>query len=70
MNATQNLALYCASAILEDLPAGDYAPPLPHTNEQSCNNKYTLAAAVEPWRKLTYINMWQQEKFDEATQHG
>ncbi|CEL52141.1 hypothetical protein RSOLAG1IB_00679 [Rhizoctonia solani AG-1 IB] len=70
MNATQNLALYCASAILEDLPAGDYAPPLPHTNEQSCNNKYTLAAAVEPWRKLTYINMWQQEKFDEATQHA
>ncbi|KAF8710595.1 hypothetical protein RHS03_02284, partial [Rhizoctonia solani] len=70
MNATQNLALYCASAILPDLPAGDYAPPLPDTNEQSGSNKYTLAATVEPWRKLTYINMWQQEKFDEATQHA
>ncbi|CAE6393229.1 unnamed protein product [Rhizoctonia solani] len=70
MNPTQNLALYCASAILEELPAGDYAPPLPDNNEQYSNNKYTLAATVEPWRKLTYINMWQQEKFDEATQHA
>ncbi|KDN51581.1 hypothetical protein RSAG8_00126, partial [Rhizoctonia solani AG-8 WAC10335] len=70
MNATQNLALYCASAILEDLPAGDYAPPLPNNNEQSGNNNFTLTATVEPWRKLTYINMWQLEKFDEATQHA
>ncbi|CAE6403061.1 unnamed protein product [Rhizoctonia solani] len=70
MNATQNLALYCASAILEALPAGDYAPPLPNNNEQPGNNKLTLAATVEPWRKLTYINMWQLDKFDEATQHA
>ncbi|KAJ1310114.1 hypothetical protein OPQ81_006861 [Rhizoctonia solani] len=70
MNATQNLALYCASAILEDLPPGDYAPPLPDTNERSMNYTSTLAATVEPWRKLTYINMWQLDKFDEATQHA
>ncbi|CAE6509536.1 unnamed protein product [Rhizoctonia solani] len=70
MNATQNLALYCASAVLEALPAGDYAPPLPDDNEQSGHNKHTLAATVESWRKLTYINMWQLEKFDEATQHA
>ncbi|CAE6520126.1 unnamed protein product [Rhizoctonia solani] len=70
MNATQNLALYCASAILEELPAGDYAPPLPDANERPGSHKTTLAATVEPWRKLTYINMWQLEKFDEATQHA
>ncbi|CAE7202335.1 unnamed protein product [Rhizoctonia solani] len=69
MNATQNLALYCASATLEALPAGDYAPPLPDNNEHG-NNKFTLTATVEPWRKLTYINMWQMDKFDEATQYA
>ncbi|KAG8729541.1 hypothetical protein FRC12_020897, partial [Ceratobasidium sp. 428] len=87
MNATQNLALYCASAVLEEFPIGDYTPPLPVSllpckpafftkvrcqapGERALNTGGVLVATVEPWRKLTYINMWLLEKFDEATQQA
>ncbi|QRV86487.1 hypothetical protein RhiJN_14505 [Ceratobasidium sp. AG-Ba] len=70
MNATQNLALYCASAVLEEFPTGDYSPPLPAPGERASNTGSTLTTTVEPWRKLMYINMWLLEKFDQATQEA